>query len=229
MGVGRPAHDPQVMVALLLYAYCRGQRSARVIERECVEDVAYRVITANQRPDHTTIARFRQRHEDAIAGLFSEVLALCADAGLAGVGVLAVDGTKVHANASHHANRDYEQLAREILEEAKAIDAAEDELYGERRGDELPPELATAEGRRAWLREAKQRLEASVPRTRAGAAVAARAGEGGQAAAGGGAVDRAARERRLRGLPGARGEKRGRRFITAAPSPTRRRRPRPGR
>ncbi len=159
-GVGRPAHDPQVMVALLLYAYCRGQRSARVIERECVEDVAYRVITANQCPDHTTIARFRQRHEDAIAGLFGEVLTLCADAGLAGVGVLAVDGTKVHANASHHANRDYEQLAREILEEAKTIDAAEDELYGDRRGDELPPELATAAGRRAWLREAKQRLEA---------------------------------------------------------------------
>lgn len=159
-GVGCPAHDPEVMVALLLYAYCRGQRSARVIERECVEDVAYRVITANQHPDHATIARFRQRHEDAIAGLFSEVLALCADAGLAGVGVLAVDGTKVHANASRHANRDYEQLAREILEEAKAIDAAEDELYGDRRGDELPPELATAEGRCAWLHEAKKRLQA---------------------------------------------------------------------
>ena len=172
-GHGRPAFDPAMMVALLLYAYCRGQRSARVIERECVEDVAYRVITANQRPDHTTIARFRQRHEDAIAGLFGEVLRLCADAGLAGVGVLAVDGTKVHANASHHANRDYEQLAREILEEAKAIDAAEDELYGDRRGDELPPELATAEGRRVWLREAKKRLQAErdanpqpVPRER---------------------------------------------------------------
>jgi len=67
-GVGRPAHDPGVMVALVLYAYCRGQRSARGIEPKCVEDVAYRVITANQRPDHTTIARFRQRHEDAIAG-----------------------------------------------------------------------------------------------------------------------------------------------------------------
>ena len=158
-GVGRPAHEPQVMVALLLYAYCRGQRSARAIERECVEDVAYRVIMANQCPDHTTIARFRQRHEDAIAGLFGEVLCLCADAGLAGVGVLAVDGTKVHANASHHANRDYDQLAREILEEAKAIDAAEDEFYGERRGDELPPELSTEQGRRGWLREAKQRLE----------------------------------------------------------------------
>jgi transposase len=83
-GVGRPAHDPQLMVGLLLYAYCRGQRSARVIERECLEDVAYRVITANLCPDHTTIARFRQRHEDAIAGLFGEVLRLCADAGLGG-------------------------------------------------------------------------------------------------------------------------------------------------
>jgi transposase len=159
-GVGRPAHEPRMMVALWLYAYCRGQRSARVIERECIEDVAFRVITANQAPDHTTIARFRQRHEDAIASLFGEVLALCADAGLAGVGVLAVDGTKVHANASHHSNRDYEQLAREFLEEAAEIDRQEDELYGDRRGDELPPELATEQGRRGWLREAKQRLEA---------------------------------------------------------------------
>ena len=126
------------------------------------------------------------------------MLALCADAGLAGVGVLAVDGTKVHANASHHANRDYEQLAREILEEAKATDAAEDELYGDRRGDELPPELATAEGRRAWLREAKKRLEARARREpQAGAAVAAGTGQGGQAAPGGRALDRAARERRL--------------------------------
>src|SRR5271165_4041045 len=124
-GHGRPAHDPAMMLALLLYAYCKGQRSSRQIERECVEDVAYRVITANQRPDHTTIARFRQRHEDAIAGLFGEVLALCADAGLSAVGVLAVDGTKVHANASHHANRDYEQLAREFLEEAAETDRRE--------------------------------------------------------------------------------------------------------
>jgi transposase len=172
-GVGRPAHDPQMMVALLLYAYCRGQRSSRVIERECVEDVAFRVISANRQPDHTTIARFRQRHQDEIAGLFSEVLWLCARAGLAGVGVLAVDGTKLHANASHHANRDFEQLAREILEEAAETDRREDEQFGDRRGDELPPELATKHGRRAWLREAKQRLEAEraknpapVPRSR---------------------------------------------------------------
>ena len=91
--------------------------------------------------------------------MFGEVLSLCAKQGLATVGVIAVDGTKVPANASREANRDYEQLAREILEEAKAVDAAEDELYGEARGDELPEQLRTGEGRRAWLREAKRRLE----------------------------------------------------------------------
>jgi hypothetical protein len=88
------------------------------------------------------------------------VLTLCARSGLAKVGVIAVDGTKVRANASRDANVDYEQLAREIVEEAKALDAAEDELYGVARGDELPPEFSTAQGRRGWLREAKQRLEA---------------------------------------------------------------------
>jgi hypothetical protein len=117
------------------------------------------VIAANQRPDHCTIARFRQRHEAALAGLFGEVLALCADAGLVGVAVLAVDGTKVHANASQHQNLDYDQIASEILAEADAVDRAEDERFGERRGDELPPELATAQGRRGWLRETKRRLD----------------------------------------------------------------------
>jgi transposase len=112
---GRPAHDPGMMVALLLYAYACGQRSSRVIERECVEDIAFGVIAANQRPDHCTIARFRQRHEHAIGELFSGVLALCSQAGLVGVGVVAIDGTKIHADASHHATRDYEQIAREIL------------------------------------------------------------------------------------------------------------------
>jgi len=96
--------------------------------------------------------------------LFGEVLTLCACSGLAKVGVIAVDGTKVYANASRNENLDYEQLAREILEEAKAVDAAEDELYGETRGDELPPELASEQGRRGWLREAKQRLEAERAR-----------------------------------------------------------------
>src|SRR3982751_2783728 len=158
-GHGRAAHDPAMMVAVLLYAYAIGERSSRRIERRCVEDVATRVICANQAPDHTTIARFRQRHEAALAGLFGEVLALCAEAGLGSVGWIAIDGTKVHANASQHANRDYERLAREILEQADAVDAAEDEQFGDARGDELPPELATRQGRRGWLREAKRRLD----------------------------------------------------------------------
>jgi transposase len=172
-GRSRPPYDPAMMVAVLLYAYARGIRSSRVIERACEEDVAFRVLAAQQRPDHATIARFVERHEAAIAGLFGEVLTLCARSGLAKVGVIAVDGTKVHANASRNENRDYEQLAREIVEEARAVDAAEDELYGDARGDELPPEFATAQGRRGWLREAKQRLEAEraanaepVPRSR---------------------------------------------------------------
>src|SRR3954463_15218214 len=158
-GQGRAAHNPAMMVALLLYVYAIGERSSRRIERRCVEDVATRVICANQRPDHTTIARFRQRHEVALAGLFGDVLALCAEAGLVQVAVLAIDGTKVHANASQHATRTYEQIAREILDDAAAVDAAEDEQFGERRGDELPPELATAQGRRGWLRDAKRRLD----------------------------------------------------------------------
>jgi transposase len=173
-GRSRPPYDPAMMVALLLYAYARGIRSSRVIERACEEDVAFRVLAAQQCPDHATIARFVERHQEAIAGLFGEVLTLCARSGLVKVGVIAVDGTKVQANASRNENLDYEQLAREILEEAKAVDAAEDELYGEARGDELPPEFATAQGRRGWLREAKQRLEAEraanpqpVPRSRA--------------------------------------------------------------
>jgi transposase len=158
-GRSRPAYDPAMMVGLLLYAYARGIRSSRMIERGCDEDVAFRVLAAQQRPDHATIARFVERHQDAIAGLFGEVLSVCARSGLAKVGVIAVDGTKVHANASRDENLDYEQIAREILEEAKAVDAAEDELYGEARGDELPPELQTSQGRRGWLREAKRRLD----------------------------------------------------------------------
>ena len=158
-GHGRAAHEPAMMVALLLYAYARGRRSSRVIERACVEDVAYRVIAANQVPDHSTIARFRQRHEAPLAGLFSDVLALCADAGLVDVGVLAVDGTKVHADASRDATRDYDRVAAEILAEADAVDRAEDERFGEARGDELPGQLSTHQGRRGWLRDAKRRLD----------------------------------------------------------------------
>ena len=158
-GHGRPAYEPSMMVALFLYAYARGNRSSRGIERACVEDVAYRVIAANHKPDHSTIAEFRKRHEEGIAGLFTEVLALCAEAGLAKVGVIAVDGTKVQANASRFANLDYEQIARQILAEHDEIDRQEDERFGERRGDELPVEATNHNGRRAWLREAKRRLD----------------------------------------------------------------------
>jgi transposase len=159
-GWGRAAHDPAMMVALFVYAYAIGVRSSRAIERRCRDDVAFRVITANQAPDHATIARFRVRHEEAIAGLFGEVLALCARSGLVQVGVVAVDGTKIAAAATHHATRSYEQIAHEILEDAARIDAAEDELFGEARGDELPEGLRTSGDRRKVLREAKQALDA---------------------------------------------------------------------
>jgi transposase len=158
-GWGRPAYDPAVMVAVIVYAYCRGVRSARAIERRCVEDVAFRVVAGNLAPDHATIARFRAEHERALAGLFGQVLAMCQRAGLVGAGVVAVDSTKLAANASGLANKTYEQLAREILQEAAAIDAAEDELYGEARGDELPPELADPATRRARIRELMDELE----------------------------------------------------------------------
>ena len=124
-------------------------------------------------PDHATIARFRVRHQEALGNLFGQVLGLCADAGLVDVGVLAVDGTKLAAAASDGAIRTYEQIAAEILEEAGRIDATEDEVHGEARGDELPEHLASRGGRRAWLRAAKERLEAErkaqeepVPRAR---------------------------------------------------------------
>jgi hypothetical protein len=126
-------------------------------------------------PDHATISRFRARHTDALGALFTGVLGLCAKAGLASVAVVAVDGTKLAADASGHANADHEAIAREIIAEAGRIDAAEDELYGDRRGDELPEELSTRRGRKEWIREAlrrqKEEREAEpepVPRDRAG-------------------------------------------------------------
>src|SRR5919202_3636817 len=124
----RPPYDPAMMVALLLYAYARGVPSSRAIERACVEDVAFRVIAAQQRPDHATLARFVANHQEALAGLFGEVLTLCARRGLAKVGVIAIDGTKVAANASRNENLDYQQIARELIEQAIATDAAEEDL-----------------------------------------------------------------------------------------------------
>jgi transposase len=156
---GRPAFDPAMMVALLLYAYARGNRSSRGIERACWEDVAYKVICAMRCPDHSTIAEFRRRHEAEIAELFEEVLGLCREAGLVSVGVITIDGTKIKANASMDQNRSYRQVVTEILREAEEIDRREDELYGDARGDELPEQLQTPEGRRQALGEAKRRIE----------------------------------------------------------------------
>src|SRR3954463_4570873 len=123
-GRSRPAFDPAMMVALVLYAYARGNRSSRAIERACVEDVVYRVIAAQTKPDHATIARFVERHHDALADVFGAVLGLCAKAGLVGVNVVAVDGSTVSGNPSRETNVDYERLAREIIEEHRAVDAA---------------------------------------------------------------------------------------------------------
>ena len=165
-GWGRAAFDPAMMVALLLYAYAIGERSSRAIERRCREDIAFRVICANQAPDHATIARFRVRHEQALGELFTQALGLCAQAGLVQIGLIAVDGTKVAGHASMSANRTYEQIVREILDQAAAADAADDARFGERRGDELPAELAERSSRRARLRAAKERLEAEVREAR---------------------------------------------------------------
>jgi transposase len=158
-GHGRAAYEPSIMVTLLMYAYATEVRSSRAIECHCRQDVAYRVITGNLVPDHATLARFVVRHEAALAGLFGEVLKLCDRAGLVKPGVVAIDGTRLAGNASPEANRRFEQLAREILAEAKATDEAEDEEYGEARGDELPEQLRTAEGRREFFRQAKEKRE----------------------------------------------------------------------
>jgi len=161
-GSGRAAHDPAMMVALLLFCYAVGVRSSRVIERRCVEDVACRFVAANRAPDHVTINRFRARFADALSGLFGELLALCAQAGMVSVGVVAIDSTKLAADASLGANRNYEGLqaeAKRILEQAAAIDAAEDELYGDKRGDELPAELADPTTRAGRICELLDELE----------------------------------------------------------------------
>jgi Transposase domain (DUF772) len=150
-----------MMLALLVYAYyCVGERSSRGIERRCREDVAFRVVCANQLPDHATIARFRVRPQEALAELFGQVLGLCAEAGLVRAGVIAVDGSKFRAAAPDSALSGYAEIAAELLADAERIDAAEDERYGAARGDELPGQLASREGRRAWLRDAKRRLDA---------------------------------------------------------------------
>jgi transposase len=159
-GHGRAAFDPGMMVALLLYAYAIGERSSRAIERRCHVDIAFRVIAANQAPDHATIARFRARHEQALSELFGQVLALCSRAGLVSLGMVALDSTKIAANASASANRTYEQIAAELLAEAQAVDEAENQQFGQARGDELPREMSDRASRRARLQQAKRQIEA---------------------------------------------------------------------
>ncbi len=161
-GWGRAAHEPGMMVALLLYAYAVGERSSRAIERRCREDIAFRVLCANRTPDHATIARFRVRHAQALAETFTQVLALCARAGLVSVGVVALDGSLVEGNAAVSATRTYPAIRAEVeamLEQAAAADAADDERLGEARGDELPGELRDPRSRRARLAACREQLE----------------------------------------------------------------------
>jgi len=162
-GWGAAAYDPAMMVAVLLYAYCQGIRSSRHIARALEQDVGFRVVAANQQPDFRTICRFRAEHEEALERLFVQVLRLCREAGLVKLGVVALDGTKMGANAALEANLSYkaiEEEVRRMLAEAKKVDAEEDARYGlERRGDELPEGLGQRVGRLKRLQEAKARLE----------------------------------------------------------------------
>ena len=162
-GWGQAAYEPTMMVALLLYAYCVGERSSRRIERLCERDIAFRIIAANQRPDHTTLARFRQTHAQALAALFTDVLRLCAKAGVVKVGVVALDGTKLKADAALAANRTAESIhetVQAMLSEAQTADETEDRMYGaEQRGDELPEGLCDRPSRRARLQACQARLE----------------------------------------------------------------------
>ena len=170
---GVKAYEPRMMVLLLLYAYCVGIPSSRRIERACWEDAAFRVLTGNQQPDHSRISDFRLVHLDALAGLFVQVLRLCQKAGLVSLGNVALDGTKVKANASKHKAMSHErmlkteaQLEAEIaalLRKAELIDAQEDTRYGKgKRGDELPKELQLRQDRLDALRKAKAELEAEA-------------------------------------------------------------------
>lgn len=162
-GWGGAAYHPAMMVSVLLYAYCQGVRSSRRIDMALERDVGYRVVAANAQVDFRTICRFRAAHEEALEKLFAQVLGLCREAGLVKLGVVALDGTKVAANAALDANRSHgaiEEEVRRMLREAKATDTEEDARYGpERRGDELPEGLGRRADRLNRLGEAKKRLE----------------------------------------------------------------------
>lgn len=185
-GRGRPPYHPLMMVKLLLYGYCIGKVSSRKLEQATHEEVAFRVLACNQHPDHDSIAEFRKRHLGELAGLFVQVLKLCERAGLMKLGHVAIDGSKLRANASKHKAMSYErmcakeqQLAAEVkrlLKEAEAVDAAEEKRYGKGvRGDELPAELARRESRLRKIREAKASLEAEAKEQAKAAAAAVEA------------------------------------------------------
>jgi transposase len=170
-GRGQPPYDPRMMLTVLLYAYCIGKPSSRAIERATHEDVAFRVLAANQHPDHDTVCEFRRRHLKSLAGLFLQVMQLCAAAGPVKLGRVVLDGTKVKANASKHkamSNRRMlereQEFRREIdglLREAEATLRREDALHGPGRcGDELPHELARRATRLKRIQEAREALEA---------------------------------------------------------------------
>ncbi len=162
-----------MMTALTLYAYCIGVRSARAIERACQVDVAFRVAAANQVPDHTTIARFRQRREQALALVFTESLRLCAQAGMVKVGLVAVDGTKMGCPAALAANRTKSHIDDQVATMAEAaeaaeVDAREDVLFGaSSTGDEPPPQLRGARARRERFAAAKAQLDAAAAKAQA--------------------------------------------------------------
>lgn len=182
-GRGGEAYDPEAMVALLLYSYCLGERSSRKIEGACEVDVAYRVLTGNYAPDYSTICRFRARHEAALKGLFLDGLRMCRAGGMGKAGRVALDGTKMKANAAKSANRSYDHLKDEIdrmFEEARRVDEEEDRLYGkDRRGDELPEHLQDPEKRREWMRQEMEKIrkEAQAYAARQAEKIAKRAWE----------------------------------------------------
>jgi transposase len=192
--VGAPPYDPTMMLKLLLYTYSVGVTSSREMERRCQVDVAFRWLSANEAPDYRSISRFRRRHLLALDALFIQVLALCASSGLVSLGRVALDGTKLRASASRHKAMSYDRLGPRmdeiekqvaaILAEAEAVDAAEDEEFGEdRRGDELPKELATREGRLRKMRAAKEAIEAEAREKAATKAADTIAEDGGDDAA----------------------------------------------
>ena len=168
---GRAGFEPEMLLALLLYGYCRGVRSSRQIERLCEVDVAFRVICAQDVPDHSVIARFRQAHQRAFADVFVQVLRLAAKAGLGRFGTIAIDGTKIAANASVDANRTEAWLRGQveaIVAEAQRVDAAEDAEHGDKRGDEPPDDFADPDARAARIRAALAEIEAERAGRRAG-------------------------------------------------------------